>query len=114
MQTIVATAIPRITDEFQVSLPALPGTTVHGRKNGLLTARAALAQSVPDIGWYAASFFITLAVFQAPWGKAYKHFDLKFTFLTTVFLFELGSLICGVLSGNASLPCPSLLLQTPD
>lgn len=53
------------------------------------------AQSVADIGWYASAFFITLGVFQSPWGKAYKHFHLKFTFLTAVFLFELGSLICG-------------------
>ncbi|EJT71504.1 hypothetical protein GGTG_10761 [Gaeumannomyces tritici R3-111a-1] len=67
--TIVATAVPSITAEFR---------------------------SFEDIGWYAAAFFITLAAFQSLWGRAYKHFDLKLVFLTTVLLFELGSLICGV------------------
>ena len=30
------------------------------------------------------------------WGKAYKYFPLKLTFLIAIFIFELGSLICGV------------------
>ena len=30
------------------------------------------------------------------WGKAYKYFPLKWTFLAALFVFELGSLICGV------------------
>lgn len=34
--------------------------------------------------------------FQSSWGKAYKYFNLKFTFLASVFVFELGSLICAV------------------
>jgi len=52
-------------------------------------------QSFADIGWYASAFFITLGVFQSPWGKAFKHFNLKWTFLSSVFVFEVGSLICG-------------------
>ncbi|KAK6082380.1 major facilitator superfamily transporter [Seiridium cupressi] len=74
--TIVATAIPSITDEFH---------------------------SLADIGWYGAAFFITLAVFQALWGKAYKHFNLKLVFLITVLLFEVGSLICGVAQNSITL-----------
>jgi len=68
-QTIIATAIPSITDDFH---------------------------SAPDVGWYAAAFFITLAIFQSAWGKAYKHFNIKITFVVAVVLFEVGSLICGV------------------
>jgi len=67
--TIIATAIPSITDDFH---------------------------SAPDVGWYAAAFFITLAIFQSAWGKAYKHFNIKITFVVAVVLFEVGSLICGV------------------
>jgi hypothetical protein len=66
--TIVATAIPKITDEFQ---------------------------NLNDIGWYGSAFFLTVASFQSTWGKAYKYFPLKITFLLSVFVFELGSLICG-------------------
>lgn len=66
--TIVATAIPKITDEF------------HG---------------ISLVGWYGSAFFLTLAAFQSTWGKAYKYFPLKISYLLAIFIFELGSLICG-------------------
>jgi len=68
-QTIVATAIPNITDEF------------HG---------------LDKVSWYGSAFFMTNGGFQSSWGKAYKYFPLKITFLLSIFVFELGSLICGV------------------
>ncbi|KAF9887633.1 hypothetical protein FE257_009726 [Aspergillus nanangensis] len=66
--TIVATAIPRITDEFQ---------------------------SVDQVGWYGSAFFLTLATFQSTWGKLYKYTDLRISFLVAGVIFEVGSLICG-------------------
>lgn len=39
---------------------------------------------------------MTLGGFQSAWGKAYKYFPLKTSFLLSIFIFELGSLICGV------------------
>lgn len=68
MQTIVTTAIPRITDEFH---------------------------SLDQVGWYGSAFFLTLASFQSTWGKLYKYFALKPVFLASVFVFEVGSLMCG-------------------
>ncbi|KAJ5713427.1 uncharacterized protein N7483_010608 [Penicillium malachiteum] len=62
--TIVATAIPKITDEFG---------------------------GIEDEGWYGSAFFITLGSFQAAWGKAYKYFPLKKSFLISIFIFEVGS-----------------------
>ncbi|KAI1432410.1 major facilitator superfamily domain-containing protein [Xylaria sp. CBS 124048] len=67
--TIVATAIPKITDEF------------HG---------------LDKASWYGSAYFLTSGSLQASWGKAYRYFDLKWTFLLSVVVFELGSLICGV------------------
>jgi MFS family permease len=67
-QTIVATAIPHITDEFH---------------------------SLDQIGWYGSAFFLTLASFQSTWGKVFKFFPLKASFMTAIAIFELGSLICG-------------------
>jgi MFS family permease len=69
MQTIVATAIPKITDQF------------HG---------------LQYVSWYGSAFFMTFGGFQSTWGKAYKYFPLKITFLLAIFIFELGSLLCGV------------------
>lgn len=74
--TIVATAIPRITDEFH---------------------------SLDQVGWYGSAFFLTLASFQSTWGKAYKYFKLKPTFLVSIAIFELGSLICGVAQDSTTL-----------
>ncbi|CAF9939967.1 MAG: hypothetical protein HETSPECPRED_002117 [Heterodermia speciosa] len=74
--TIVATAIPRITDEFH---------------------------SLDQVGWYGGAFFLTIGAFQSTWGKAYKYFSLKGTFLTSFAIFELGSLLCGVAQNSITL-----------
>ncbi|KAL2201963.1 major facilitator superfamily transporter [Sarocladium strictum] len=66
--TIVATAIPKITQEFK---------------------------GLDKVGWYGAIFFATLGAFQSTWGKAYKYFDLKWTFLLALLIFEVGSTVCG-------------------
>ncbi|GAM35599.1 hypothetical protein TCE0_017r04052 [Talaromyces pinophilus] len=39
---------------------------------------------------------MTVGGFQSTWGKAYKYFPLKVSYLVSIFIFELGSLICGV------------------
>nr|POE74055.1 putative efflux pump gsfj [Quercus suber] len=74
--TIVATAIPKITDEF----------------GGL-----------SDIAWYSSAFFMTMGGFQSAWGKIYKYFPLKVSYLIAIFIFELGSLICGVAPSSTAL-----------
>lgn len=74
--TIVATAIPRITDQFH---------------------------SLDQVGWYGSAFFLTIGSFQSTWGKAYKYFPLKASFLLSIFIFEVGSLICGVANSSTTL-----------
>lgn len=74
--TIVATAIPRITDEFH---------------------------SLDQVGWYGSAFFLTVGAFQSTWGKTYKYFPLKTTFLVAIAIFELGSLLCGVAQNSVTL-----------
>ena len=46
---------------------------------------------------------MTIAAFQATWGKAYKYFPLKTTFLLAIVIFELGSLICAVANSSTTL-----------
>ncbi|KAH7142749.1 major facilitator superfamily transporter [Dactylonectria estremocensis] len=74
--TIVATAIPKITDEFH---------------------------KLNDISWYGSAFFMCVAAFQSTWGKVYKYFRLKIGFLISILIFEIGSLICGVAPSSAVL-----------
>ncbi|KAK4953680.1 hypothetical protein LTR10_008283 [Elasticomyces elasticus] len=74
--TIVATAIPRITDDFK---------------------------SLDDVGWYGSGFFMTTAAFQSLWGKAYKYFSIKLVYLLAIVIFEVGSLVCALAPTSAAL-----------
>lgn len=74
--TIVATAIPKITDQFH---------------------------SLDQVGWYGSAFFLTVGSFQATWGKVYKYFPLKTSYLVGIFIFEIGSLICAVANNSTTL-----------
>jgi hypothetical protein len=67
-RTIIATAIPQITDAFN---------------------------SLSDIGWYASSYMMTSCAFQLFYGKLYVFYPTKWVFLSAIMLFEVGSAICG-------------------
>ncbi|CAF9940253.1 MAG: hypothetical protein HETSPECPRED_002219 [Heterodermia speciosa] len=67
--TIIATAIPRITDDFQ---------------------------RLDDVGWYGSAYLLTNAAFQLFYGKLYQILPLRWVFLAALLLFETGSLIAGV------------------
>ncbi|KIY02188.1 uncharacterized protein Z520_02326 [Fonsecaea multimorphosa CBS 102226] len=75
-QTIVGTAIPKITDEFH---------------------------SLNDVSWYAAAYFMTFGAAQTSAGKVYKYNNLKWSFLISMFIFEVGSLVCGVAPNSNAL-----------
>lgn len=64
----MATAIPKITEEFK---------------------------GLDKVGWYGSAFFMTVGAFQSTWGKIYKYFPLKTSFLLAILIFEVGSAICG-------------------
>lgn len=74
--TIIATAIPRITDQF-----------------GALN----------DVGWYGSAYLLTTSAFQLLFGKFYSQFNVKWVFLTALALFEIGSLICGAAPSSIGL-----------
>ena len=67
--TIIATAIPEITNHFK---------------------------ALDDVGWYGSAYFLTCCAFQLFFGKLYTFFSIKWVFLIVLGIFELGSLICGV------------------
>ncbi|RGP65006.1 aflatoxin efflux pump aflt [Fusarium longipes] len=67
-RTIIATAIPQITNDFQ---------------------------SLGDIGWYGSAYMLTTAAFQLIFGRIYRFYDLRKTFLACIFTFEVGSAVCG-------------------
>jgi Major Facilitator Superfamily len=67
--TIIATAIPKITDQFQ---------------------------ALDDIGWFVSVYLLTTCGFQLIYGKIYKFYSIKWTYMAALLVFEIGSLICAV------------------
>ncbi|KAK5945951.1 hypothetical protein PMZ80_000090 [Knufia obscura] len=65
--SIIATALPRITDTFD---------------------------TIADIGWYGAAFTFTNSALLPMSGKIYTFFPMKYSFIIFVAVFELGSLLC--------------------
>ncbi|KAL2150800.1 hypothetical protein VTH82DRAFT_7363 [Thermothelomyces myriococcoides] len=68
-QTIIAPALGAITDEFG---------------------------SVGDIGWYGAAYLLSTTALQPVYGSIYRMFSVKWTYLTAVAVFEVGSLVCAL------------------
>jgi MFS family permease len=66
-RTIIATAIPKITDTFN---------------------------SLGDIGWYASAYLLCASAFQLFIGRIYTFYNPKSVFLATIAIFEIGSIIC--------------------
>ncbi|KAF2731180.1 MFS general substrate transporter [Polyplosphaeria fusca] len=71
--TIIATAIPRITTVFN---------------------------SLDDVGWYGSSYLLTTCSLQPSFGKIYTYFDVKYTYLFALLLFEVGSIICAAATSS--------------
>jgi len=59
--------------------------------------------SLPDIGWYVGAYTLAAAILQPLSGKLYTYFPTKTVFVTFVFFFELGSLICGAAQSSTML-----------
>lgn len=66
----------------------------------LLHVNVSISASSPDS--YAA-YMLTTASLQLLSGKFYSFFSIKWVFLASIFLFELGSLICGVAQNSLTL-----------
>ncbi|KAG9241249.1 major facilitator superfamily transporter [Calycina marina] len=74
--TIIATAIPSITDHFQ---------------------------SLGDVGWYGSAYLLFVSGFQLFFGRLYSFLSMKWLFIACVFLFEIGSLISAVAPTSSAL-----------
>ncbi|KAK5686701.1 hypothetical protein LTR17_026900 [Elasticomyces elasticus] len=67
-RTVVATAIPAITDEFSSS---------------------------DEVLWYSGAYLLTVCATQLLWGRVCTFYKMKYFCVFAVVLFETGSAICG-------------------
>ncbi|KAI1827694.1 MFS general substrate transporter [Xylaria intraflava] len=73
---IVSTAVPKVTNEFH---------------------------SLNDVGWYASVYFMGLAVSQLLFGKLNAIAPVKWTYLTCMVIFLVGSAVCGAAPSSPAL-----------
>ncbi|KAK0130110.1 hypothetical protein ONS96_000641 [Cadophora gregata f. sp. sojae] len=52
--------------------------------------------SPSDVGWYGSAYLLTTIALQPTFGKVYMYFNIKITFIISVLIFELGSVVCAV------------------
>lgn len=76
--TIIATAIPKITDQFN---------------------------SLQDVGWYGSSYLLTTCCVTLIFGKLYTFYSIKWIYLIALSIFEVGSLVCAVTPTSVGLIC---------
>ncbi|KAI1614547.1 DNA repair protein RAD50 [Exophiala viscosa] len=74
--TIIATAIPKITDHFN---------------------------SLGDVGWYGSAYLLTTCALQLFFGKLYTFYSIKYVYLTSIAIFEVGSAVCGAAPSSKAL-----------
>ncbi|KIA75455.1 MFS toxin efflux pump [Aspergillus ustus] len=74
--TILATAIPKITEEFN---------------------------SVHDMGWYVSAYMLAQSSMTLVYGKLLTYYTVKWVYIAALLLFEGGSLICGVSPNSIAL-----------
>ncbi|KAJ5618210.1 MFS toxin transporter [Penicillium herquei] len=74
--TILSTAIPRITNDFH---------------------------SLNDIGWYGASYLVTQMSLIPTCGRIYTFYDIRWSYMALLLIFELGSVICAVSQSSTML-----------
>lgn len=74
--TIVATAIPYITNDFH---------------------------SLLDVGWYGSAYLLSSSALQPLSGKVYSKLNSKWCFVVYLVIFEIGSVICAVASSSTML-----------
>ncbi|PIG69201.1 MFS toxin efflux pump [Aspergillus arachidicola] len=74
--TIMATAIPKIADQFN---------------------------SLNDVGWYGSAYLLTTSALTLSFGKLYSFYSIKWVYLQALGMFEIGSLICGATPNSLGL-----------
>jgi MFS family permease len=106
-QTIIGTAIPKITDEFHdLNKVSWYGSayfmTFGGSKSSyyylyiMKLTRTEWKSRLPSSSCSLELLRWQSTGFQSTWGKLFKYFPLKLWYLIAMLIFELGSLVCGV------------------
>ncbi|KAF1994746.1 permease of the major facilitator superfamily [Amniculicola lignicola CBS 123094] len=73
--TIIGTAVPEISAQFN---------------------------ALEDVAWYGSGYLLTVTAFGPTFGRLFKFFDPKYTYLVAIAVFEVGSVLCAAAPNSYS------------
>lgn len=53
-------------------------------------------KSFQQMGWYGSAYLLTASAFQPMYGRIYSSFNIKWSFLGAIVIFEIGALVCAL------------------
>jgi len=56
-----------------------------------------------DVGWYGSSYLLTTTALQPSFGRIYTYFNVKYTYIFALVLFEVGSILCAAAKNSVML-----------
>ena len=56
-----------------------------------------------DVGWYGSAYLLTTTALQPSFGKIYSQFNIKWTYLSALVIFEVGSILCAAARNSVML-----------
>ncbi|KAJ2902615.1 MFS toxin efflux pump (AflT) [Zalerion maritima] len=95
-QTIIAPALGAITEEYKSVKDIVSAYLYYS----LLDSPQPTMLMLDPLcrgnhqGWYGSSYLLTSTALQPIYGKLYRVFNIKITYLTAIAIFEVGSLVC--------------------
>lgn len=61
---------------------------------------SAVFHSLDDVAWYGSAYLLALTAFQPVMGYFYKYFDVRLTYLISIMIFEVGSIMCAAAANS--------------
>ena len=85
-------AYPKGWKLFIIILPLCLGTLLTAIDNTIIAVAipkiSSTFKALDQVAWYGSGYLLTVTAFQPTFGKFYKFFNVKITYLASVALFE--------------------------
>ena len=86
------THYPRGWRLFLIVLPLCLGTLLVAIDSTIIAVAipkiASTFRALDQVAWYGSGYLLTVTAFQPTFGKIYKYFDIKLTYMVSIIIFE--------------------------
>ncbi|KAI4748474.1 putative major facilitator superfamily transporter [Aureobasidium sp. EXF-12298] len=81
----------------------VPSLVIHELIQAVPKITTEWPDALSDVGWIGSSYLLTTTSLQPSFGKVYTYFDVKWTYLSALVIFEVGSVICAAATSSTML-----------